>query len=540
MVGCCAVSLSSLYGENRVPSADKISALRGMRDVFSAEYAIQRQVQNELEQHLRRHAYMPIDLPILENTELYLRKSGEDIASRLYEFNFKSRRIALRPEITASLLRAYVEGLQDEPLPLRLQYTGPVFRYEKPQQNRYRQFTMTGAEMLGAGGLMADAEMLHLACAGLEKLGIRGCKLVIGHTEALKGFLRELGLRQQLSIFLLRNMENIRKRGLPFVVESLRGVYPQLEFTAADLQRPDETNPIASRQLVHALREMSDADAHQAIADLLRSLNIHMDANRDESEVIDRLLYKIREDPQGPKLRQALDYMQRLSKLAGSPADVLPSARKLLDEYDQPPHALAAIETLLKNLAWFGGLNAEIQLDFGLNRGLHYYTGLMFEIHCSAENGEDIQLGGGGRYDNLVTLLGGSAPVPALGFAYGIERIAGLLNTDGSAARHRPDVYVIPIEDADYPYSFEVARALRARDFAVEICIDRRSVKRSLKYADRRQMPLVILIGETERQRRRITLRDMRNHQERTVAFDDIQSIVEGLLADHAQRPAQR
>ena len=518
-----------------MPSADKISALRGMRDIFSADYAIRRQVQDELEEHLRRHAYMPIDLPILENTELYLRKSGEDIAPRLYEFNFKSRRIALRPEITASLLRAYVEGLQDEPLPLRLQYTGPVFRYEKPQQNRYRQFTMTGAEMLGDGGLMADAEMLYLACAGLEKLGIRGCKLVIGHTEMLKGFLRELGLRQQLSIFLLRNMENIRKRGLTFVVESLREIYPQLEFTAADLQRPDESGPIASRQLVHALREMSDADAHQAIADLLHSLNIHMDANRDEGEVIDRLLHKIREDPQGPKLRRALDYMQRLSRLAGTPADALPAARRLLDEYDQPPQALAAIETLLKNLTLFGGLNAEIQLDFGLNRGLHYYTGLMFEIHCPAENGEDIQLCGGGRYDNLVTLLGGSAPVPALGFAYGIERIASLLNADGGA-HYRPDVYVIPIEAADYPYSFEVARVLRQRDFAVEIRIDRRSVKRSLKYADRRQTPIVILIGETERQRRQMALRDMRNHQEQTVAFDDIQSVVEGLLADHAQR----
>ena len=519
-----------------MPSADKILALRGMRDVFSAEYAARRQIQDELEQHLRLHAYLPVDLPILENTELYLRKSGEDIASRLYEFNFKSRRIALRPEMTASLLRAYVEGLQDEPLPLRIQYTGPVFRYEKPQQNRYRQFTMTGAEMLGASGLMADAEMLHLACAGLEKLGIRHCKLVIGHTELLKGFLHKLGLRKQLSVFLLRNMENIRKRGMPFVVESLREIYPQLEFTAADLQRSDHANPMKSRQLVHVLREMSDADAHQAIADLLHSLNIHIDTNRDEGEVIDRLLHKIREDPQGPKLRQALDYMQRLGRLVGAPADVLSAARELLDEYEQQPQAIAALETLLKNLTLFGSLNAEIQLDFGLNRGLHYYTGLMFEIHCPAKNGEDIQLCGGGRYDNLVSLLGGSAPVPALGFAYGIERIASLLDTDGSAARHRPDVYIIPIEDADYPYGFAVARVLRERDFVVEVSIDKRSVKRSLKHADRQQAPIVILIGETERQRRQMVLRDMRSHQERTVPFDDIQSIVEGLLADHVQQ----
>ena len=87
--------------------------------------------------------------------------------------------------------------------------------------------------------------------------------------------------------------------------------------------------------------------------------------------------------------------------------------------------------------------------------------------------------------------------------------------------------------------SLEVARGLRGRDVVVEVSIDRRSVRRSLKHADRRRAPIVILIGEAERQRRQMALRDMRNHQELRVSFDDIQSIVERLLADHAQRPAQ-
>ena len=146
-------------------SADKITALRGMRDVFSTEHSARRRVEAALAQHFLLHAYSPIDLPILENTELYLRKSGEDIAARLYEFQFKSRRIALRPELTASVVRAYAEQLQDEPLPLRLQYNGPVFRYEKPQLHRYRQFSLCGVELIGAAGPLADAELLHLACS---------------------------------------------------------------------------------------------------------------------------------------------------------------------------------------------------------------------------------------------------------------------------------------------------------------------------------------------------------------------------------------
>ena len=520
-------------GAKAVSAADKIFALRGMRDVFTAEYARRRWIQDELEAHLRRHACMPIDPPILENTELYLRKSGEDMAERLYEFNFRSRRIALRPEMTASILRAYVENLQDEPLPLRIQYTGPVFRYEKPQQNRYRQFTVTGAELLGADTLMADAEMLHLACSGLEKLGIRKYRLVIGHTDVLGGFLDGLGLRKQLLNFLLRSMENIRKRGMPFVLESLREIYPELELTAADLGQPEKPVPDKSRQLVHVLRGMSGGEAKQAIADFLRSLNIRIDANRDENEVIDRLLHKIREDQQEPKLRRALDYMQKLSGLVGAPTDVLPAARELFAEYDQPPKPLNALESLLEKLTWFGELEAEIELDFGLNRGLNYYTGLMFELHAVSESGETIQLCGGGRYDNLVTVLGGSAPVPALGFAYGIERIASLPQMGGVAVGKRPDACIIPIDEADYPCGFAVARTLRERDWAVEVSIDRRSLKRSLKHADRRGAPLVILIGETERQRGQAVVRDMRSHEERTVALDEVPSIVEGLLADY-------
>ena len=214
-------------------SADRISALRGMRDVFGAEYWRARHAQDLLERRLRLHGYKPVDVPILENTELYLRKAGEDIAARLYEFDYRSRRVALRPEVTASILRVYVERLQDEPLPLRLQYSGPVFRYEKPQQHRYRQFTLTGAELLGASGPRADAEIIHLACSGLEQVGIRDYKLVIGHTDVLEGFLDGLGLRQQLVNFLLRNMENLRKRGIGAVVASLREIYPEYESAAA-------------------------------------------------------------------------------------------------------------------------------------------------------------------------------------------------------------------------------------------------------------------------------------------------------------------
>ena len=510
-----------------MPSADRIAALRGMRDVFSAEYARQRQVQDRLERHLRLHGYQPIDLPILENTELYLRKSGEDIAARLYEFDYRSRRVALRPELTASIMRAYVEHMQDEPLPLRIQYSGPVFRYEKPQQYRYRQFTLSGAELLGAKGPRADAEIINLACGGLEQLGIRDYKLVIGQTDVLEGFLQALGLRKQLVNFLLRNMENLRKRGIDAVVASLREIYPEYEratATAAD----GENNQ--SHRLINVLREMTDGEAHQAITDFLHSLNIRIDTNREEGEVVERLLHKIREDQQGPKLQTALDFMGRLGELAGDPATTLRQAQALAADFKLGGAALDALGRTLERLAEYGDISGDIELDFGLNRGLHYYTGLIFELHCPLETGELIQICGGGRYDNLVSILGGGEATPALGFAYGIERIASALETAKGAAPVARNVCVIPVAEDDFAAAFASAKDLRAHGIATEVSIDERNLGRSLRQADRRGARLVIIIGEAERANQSAILRDMRSRQERPVPQAELAETVEELL----------
>ncbi len=496
-----------------------------MRDVHSAEYAQNRQLQDALEQYLRLYGYRAIDPPLLENTELYLRKSGEDIAARLYEFDFKSRRLSLRPEVTASVLRAYVEQLQDEALPLRLRYNGPVFRYEKPQLHRYRQFTLCGAELLGGPVDYADAELLYLACSGLERVGISDYKLVIGTTALLEGFLSTLGLRRQLHNFLLRNMENLRKRGLDYVANSLRAIFPDFELAPESQADPASQE---SQQLIKVLREMTDDEARGAISGFLHSLNINIDANRAEGQVIDRLLHKIREDQQAPKLQTALDFMARLSAIAGAADEALEAAAALCKEYAVAAGALAQLEATLQRLADCGALAGEIQLDFGLSRGLHYYTGMIFEIHGRTSAGEDLQLCGGGRYDQLVSILGGDT-TPAAGFAWGIERIAGVLGADAETSCDAM-VCVIPVADADYAACQRLAQDLRANDIVAEVSLGARSLRRSLKGADRRGAALVIIIGEAERARGSVTIRDMRQQEERQVEMGAVPAAAADML----------
>ena len=511
-----------------MPSVERISALRGMRDVFSEDFARYRAIQACLERHLRLRNYVAVDTPILENTELYLRKSGEDIAARLYEFDFKSRRLSLRPELTASILRAYVERLQDEPLPLRLQYSGPVFRYEKPQQHRFRQFSLSGAELVGAKGARADAEILHLACSGLEALGISDYSLVIANTALLDGFLNRLGLRKQLVNFLLRNMENLRKRGPEALLGSLARMYPDL--SGAGL--PSQASGDSSQQLITALRQMSDEEARQAVADFLHSLNIHVAGNRAESDIIEGLLRKIREDEQAPKLRQALDFMARLARLSGCPEEVMPEALALAEEYKLDRQALSSLQEALACLDDYGERSGALRLDFGMHRGLHYYTGIVFELHGKSASGEPIQLCGGGRYDNLISILGGSEATPALGFAYGLERLASALPETAHRDR-RPLVVALPLAEADYAFALGIADELRGHGIVVEVSVDQRSLRRSLKHADRRGAALVIIIGENERRQQAAILRDMLNHQERLVERADLAGVAVELLKAH-------
>src|SRR5688572_19860416 len=155
----------------------ELEPVRGMRDHLPSEEQRLTATRHTLERVLDSWGYQPVDLPLLERRELYLRKSGEDLVGKLYDFVYQGRSLALRPEWTASVLRAYLRSMQAEPLPVRLRYAGPVFRYERPQRLTYRQFTQVGVELIGASAPRGDAEIIVLACHGLAEAGVGEWKL---------------------------------------------------------------------------------------------------------------------------------------------------------------------------------------------------------------------------------------------------------------------------------------------------------------------------------------------------------------------------
>jgi len=510
--------------------SNRIQRVKGINDVLPTDYSLKNKVQTQLLNHFRLFGYAPLATPILEHSELYLRKSGEDIVSRMYDFNYRNRRLCLRPEMTASVIRAYIDNFQDDPLPVRLAYAGPVFRYEKPQRARYRQFTQIGLELIGASSPQADAEAIHIACSGLNTVGLNNYRLLIGHVGILPHYLQSIGIEGQLRNFLTINMEILKKQELSQLVERINQVFPSIQITPNTPPDPEthDTAKERSQKLIEILKDMDEDQARQAVLDFLQTLNISIDSNRDENEIIDRLLHKIKRDDQAPKLHKALNFMQELNALSGKAADTLPEAQKLLATYHVGETVVAHLQTLTNLLRDYGLPLDQVTLDLGLNRGLQYYTGMVFEIHHQAL-GEERQLCGGGRYDELITILGGTK-TPATGFSYGLERICIALDSEQdktTSSDYLPQVLVINTESDDLPFAITISQLLRQNSIPTELAVRERTLKSNLQYAAKRSIPHVIIVGKRERDNNSVTLRNMSQHEEQLIATDQLVSTLQ-------------
>jgi histidyl-tRNA synthetase len=500
----------------------EVQRVRGMNDAVPPDDARLRGVAAILRDHFERFGYRGIDTPVLENLDLFLRKSGEEIAARMYSFTHWNRKLCLRPELTASVMRAYVNHLRDRPLPVRVHYAGPTFRYEKPQRGRYRQFTQVGIECIGAAGPAADAEVLAAACGALEAAGLAGSRLVLGHLGVVLQLLEQLGIDEHGQNLILANMEALARRGarpdeVLARVLAMMGVGAGLDD--AD-ERVDGDDADAASLLPSLLTEFGSAGAAHVASDLLARANLVLEGGaRTPEEIVSRLVAKAGRPDPTDRVARAIDFIVQLQRLAGPPAEALGRIGALLAEHQLDAAPLHEIERALALLPSYGIGTPDVVVDLSLGRGLRFYTGLVFELHATAVPGVSSQIGGGGRYDDLVRALGGRDSVPACGFSFGLERLKLALDAEGTALRgdRTVDAVVAPIEADDEPTAVALATRLRQGGLDVELDVRRRGVKANLRHADREGIPYVVIVGERERQAGRPLLRDMQSRSERAL-----------------------
>lgn len=170
---------------------------RGTRDFTPDEMNKRRYVEDVIKNTFKSFGYREVQTPTFEHLELFTAKSGDTIIDELYSFQDKGgRNLALRPELTAPLMRFYVERLQMEPKPLKLFYLGNCYRYDRPQKGRYREFTQAGCELIGTATTEAYAELIALAYNILRNVGLKNINLRIGNLNILSAFFNKLKLTQ--------------------------------------------------------------------------------------------------------------------------------------------------------------------------------------------------------------------------------------------------------------------------------------------------------------------------------------------------------
>ena len=202
----------------------KFQAIKGVRDILPPESALWNRVEQTAREVFATFRFAEIRLPIIEYNELFERSVGSDtdiVSKEMFTLGSAEELLALRPEATASVVRAYIEhGMHTLPGDVKLYYIGPMFRRERPQKGRYRQFYQIGAEVLGASdNPRIDAELIGLLMTFLDRLQLTGAKLAIN----------SIGCQQCRPAYV----ETLR--------EALRAVKDRL---GADSQRRIETNPL--------------------------------------------------------------------------------------------------------------------------------------------------------------------------------------------------------------------------------------------------------------------------------------------------------
>jgi histidyl-tRNA synthetase len=163
---------------------------RGTRDFSPEEMEKRRYVEDVIRRVSDSFGFREISTPTFESSELFIMRSGPEVVDQMYVFKDKGdRELALRPELTASVMRFFVDRLKNYPKPLKVYYLGPCFRYERPQKGRYREFFQYGAELIGGASLQSDVEIIDLAVSVVKGLGIKSFQLRLGNIGILRKLL---------------------------------------------------------------------------------------------------------------------------------------------------------------------------------------------------------------------------------------------------------------------------------------------------------------------------------------------------------------
>ena len=414
-----------------------LQVTRGTRDILAPEIYYWQQLEATARQILSQAAYTEIRTPIFEATELFARGIGEatDIVGKeMYTFSDRGdRSLTLRPEGTAGVARSYIEnklfaqgGVQ------RLWYMGPMFRYERPQAGRQRQFHQLGIEVLGSADPRADAEAIAIASDFLQAVGLKDLVVDLNSVGSAED---RVAYREALVEYFT-----------PFVEE-----------IDADSRDRLTRNP---------LRILDSKDKRT------------QEISQDAPSILDYL---------SPESQQHFEQVQS----------------RLTD------------------------LNIAYRINPRLVRGLDYYTRTAFEIQSNLL-GAQSAVCGGGRYDRLISELGG-ADVPAIGWAIGLERLVILMQQVAEQKQSQVDFYIISRGEQPEAKSLSISQLLRKAGFTVELDLSGAKFDKQFKRASNANAKAAVVIGDSEIEAGQIQIKWLETGDQEAIAIADLNDSFEAL-----------
>jgi len=409
-------------------------AIRGMKDILARDWVYYDWILSNAKKIFGYYGFQRIETPILEKAELFTKGIGEktDITGKeMYVLKTKESKelLALRPEGTASVVRAYIErGMTNLPQPVKLYHFGPFFRHEKPQAGRYRQFYQLGVEMIGDESYTADTEIIVASKLFLENLGFK--------KKDIRLSLNSIGCSECRPTYIKELKKYYRKHN---------------KEICADCRRRIKENPL----------RVLDCKSEKCL-------------------------------PVKNGAPTSLDYLC--------------------------PKCKSHFKSLLELLDY---LNIPYILDKTLVRGLDYYTKTVFEFSLGDDTNR-IALAGGGRYDKLVEILGGTYK-PAVGVAFGVERLMKELVEKGkSLVLPRPSVYLVQIGDPARRLSFKLLEQFRKENIFLGENLGKESLKAQLSAANKLGVNYVLILGQQEVLDGMIILKDMSSGIQELIPLEKI------------------
>lgn len=455
--------------------AQKPTIPKGTRDFSPSEVVKRNYIMDRIKNCFSTFGFQPIETPSFENSETLLGKYGEEgdrlIFKILNSGDFLSKvddglyaeknsvklasiisEKALRYDLTVPFARYVVQNQNNITFPFKRYQIQPVWRADRPQKGRFREFYQCDADMIGSTSIWQEIELVQLYDAVFSDLNLKGVTINLNNRKILSGIAQVIGAEDKL-----------------------------IDFTVA-LDKLDKIG--------------------------------------EEGVKKEMLAKGISEN--------AIAALQPLFELTGSVSEKLQKLKELLATSEIGLKGISELECIIETISILGLQTANVEIDVTLARGLNYYTGTIIEV--SPPKGVAMgSIGGGGRYDDLTGIFG-LKDMSGVGISFGLDRIYLVLeelDLFPDTVTDTTKVMFINFGDQESLYAMKAITQLRLKGIKAELYPDTIKMGKQMSYADKRNIPFVILTGEKEIKTNSFTVKNMKSGEQMSLGLEDLLQLLQ-------------